>query len=150
MVAKILCSLLLFAIGIAAVYFFARTNILECTRDRHNIISAEIVRKGINYRKKEHIAPGELLRAELDALYGKKGSITYRIRLVLSSHTTFLTRVYATSYRSAANKVDRINYFIQESSLRSVSIVQDDRWGVYFMGIILWIAGIIVLMIQIP
>jgi hypothetical protein len=110
---KIFVSILLFAIGIAAVYFLARNNTLEYTRDRNNIISADIIRTGIKYRKKERIPLGELRRAELDALAQSTGSaaIPYRVRLVLSDYTIFLTSIYSSSYASTLNKVDRINYF---------------------------------------
>jgi hypothetical protein len=110
---KIFVSILLFAIGIAAVYFLARNNTLEYTRDRNNIISADIIRTGIKYRKKERIPLGELRRAELDSLAQSTGSaaIPYRVRLVLSDYTIFLTSIYSSSYASTLNKVDRINYF---------------------------------------
>jgi hypothetical protein len=148
---KIFCSLLLFAIGMTAVYFCARRNTLECTRDslsevhRSGLISANIIRTGIKYRHKEYIAAGELVRAELDPLYDRKGLTVYRIRLVLSSYSTFLTRIYSVSYGSTIDKVDRINYFIETGALRSVSIVQDDRFIGASIGVVFLIAGIIVL-----
>jgi hypothetical protein len=150
---KTVCSLLLLAIGVAVVYLCARMNTLECTRDplselqRSNIISGNITRTGVNYRNKEYIAPGELLRAELDPLYHKGGVPIYRIRLILSSYSTFLTHIYSVSYGSTIANVDRINYFIQPASLRSVSIVQDDRFGGIFIGSIFLLAGISVLII---
>jgi hypothetical protein len=144
---KIFCSLLLFAIGIAVVYFCARTNTLECTRDRNNIISADIIRTGIKYRKKERIPPGELIRAELDAFAKSTGRafLTYRIRLVLSDYPMFLTHIYSSSYASTLNKVDRINYFLDTASLRSISIAQDDRLGGFIVGMVFLMAAIIVL-----
>jgi hypothetical protein len=130
------------------VYFFARTTTLECTRDRFGVISADIIRRGINYRKKERILPGELIRAELDSL-SKSNAYTYRIRLVASSYTVFMTRMYSLG-ASTTSKVARINYFIETASLRSVSIAQDDRLSSYLIGSILWLAGITVLIIRIP
>jgi hypothetical protein len=146
---KTFCSLLLFAIGIAVVYFCGRTTTLECTRDRAGVISADIIRRGINYCKKERILPGELIRAELDSLSKSKQAGTYRIRLVLSSYTVFMTRMYSLG-NNPTSKVARINYFIETASLRSISIAQDDRLSSYLIGSILWLAGINVLMIRIP
>lgn len=146
MLIKFFLSLLLFLVGIAAVYFFSRIATMECVRDRYGVISATILRSGIRYQQKERIPAGELLRAELDAFHDSDSPTTYRIRLVALHSTIFLTPIYSSNYADVSNKVDQINYFINASSERAISITQDDRFGGYVMGAAFWMAGIIVLL----
>ncbi len=138
--------LLFFLIGAFAVYLFARTTKIECNRDRAGVISATIIRTGIKYQQRERIAAGELLRAELEAWSSNRNSSvtgnTYRIRLVALNGHLFLTRAYFAGYAEASNKVYQINYFINTPTQTYISITQDDRLIGYFLGAILWIAGL--------
>jgi hypothetical protein len=143
---KFFLSLLLFLVGGAAAYFLSRIATMECVRDRSGVISTTILRTGIRYRQKERIPAGELLRAELDALHDSDSPTTYRIRLVALNSTIFLTPIYSGNYTDVSNKVDQINYFINASSQRAISITQDDRLGGYLIGAAFWMAGVIVLL----
>jgi hypothetical protein len=147
-------------IGAAVVYLFARVTTIECSRDfiaerlrqRFGLISATIIRTGIQYRQKERISPGELLRAELDSWSKQEienSSLnTYRLRLVALNGCVFLTRSYFSGYADASNKVYQINYFINTLTERSVTITQDDRLIGYSLGTICWLLGAILIILS--
>jgi hypothetical protein len=141
--AKFLGTCLLLAISGAIVYFGARSHTIECVRDRSGRVSATITHSGINYCKKERI-PGELLRAELEV--DSEGSTSYRVRLITMKYTTFLTKTGSSNYTDLNRTIEQINYFIQESTQKSMPVTQDDRLGNYISGGIFGIAGLIVLL----
>jgi hypothetical protein len=145
----ILESLLLLAISVGVLYVFGVRSKLKCVRDPlSGLIGATITRTSINARKIEQIPAGELLRAELVESPGSGGGITYRIRLVTVSTTTILCSV-GTNHRTALlAHVDRINHFIETSSLESISIVQDYRPIGYGVGGFFGIWGLFVLFRQ--
>jgi hypothetical protein len=130
--------LLLLAIGLAIVYFFARSHTLECVRNHAGGVGATITHSGINYCKKERIPAGELLRAELEVDSSQdsegKSSTSYRVRLITMKYTTFLTNTGSSNYADASRKIEQINYFIQESTQKSMLLTQDNRLGGYIFG----------------
>jgi hypothetical protein len=153
MLIKFAFALLLFAIGTATVYFLARIHTIECVRDREGRVGATITHSGINYCKKERIAGGELLRAELevdDSLdsEGESSTTSYRVRLIAVTHTTFLTNTGSSNYVDISRKVEQINYFIHESTQKSMSLTQDARLiGYVFGGVFGIIAPLTILLI---
>jgi hypothetical protein len=142
---KFLIILVLLAIVMRIVYLFARIHTIECVRDRPGEVSATITHSGINYCKKELIPAGELLRAELEAesSQNSKGesSTIYRVRLITTTYTTFLTKTGSFNYEDISIMVEQINYFIQESTQKSMLLTQDDRLGAYMMGGMFGIVG---------
>jgi hypothetical protein len=107
---KFLLFLLPLAIGVAAVYSYARIHTIECVRDRFGKVSATITHSGIKYCKKEEIAAGELLRAELEveSSQNSKGesSTIYRVRLITTTYTTFLTKTGSFNYEDVSIMVE--------------------------------------------
>jgi hypothetical protein len=138
MFVKIFFILLCMAIGAAITYFIARTHTIECFRDRSGAVGATIIHAGINYRKKERIPAGELLRAELEAGFSQdsdgSSSTFYRVRLITLQYTTYLTQTGSSNYANATRKINEINYFIQESTQQSMSITEDNRIPGYIFG----------------
>jgi hypothetical protein len=132
------------AFGMAIVYFLARNHTIECVRDRSGRVSATITHSGINYCKKERIPAGELLRAELEV--DSEGTTSYRVRLITMKHTTFLTDTGSSNYTDLSRKIEQINYFIQESTQKSMSLTQDDRLRGYIIGGIFGIGGLFCLL----
>jgi hypothetical protein len=130
--------LLLLGIGFAIAYFLGRTHTLTCVRDRSGAISATITHSGINYCKQERIPAGELLRAELESSSSQdsegRSSTSYLVRLVGLKYTTYLTKVGSSSYADSIRKVEEINYFIHNSTQKSMSIVQDNRILAYIFA----------------
>jgi hypothetical protein len=152
MITKILFLLLFMAIGAAITYFFARTHTLECVRDRSGAVSATIIHEGINYRRKERIPAGDLLRAEVetDSSSDSDGSssTTYRVRLITMQYTTYLTQTSSNNYTNVMRRVEEINYFLHNSTQHSMSVVQDNRAGGYIFGGIMGIMAPIMILLS--
>jgi hypothetical protein len=144
---KFLLFLLPLAIGVATVYSYARIHTIECVRDRFGKVSATITHSGINYFKKEEIPAGELLRAELevDSSKDSRGEITtvYQMRLITTKDPNFSTKIRSFKSDDVIRKIEQINYFIQESNQKSMSLTQDDRLSAYIwagmVGIVVFI-----------
>lgn len=152
MLVKILFILIFMAIGGAITYFFARTHTIECFRDRSGAVGATIIHSGINYRKKERISAGELLRAELE--YGSsqdsdgESSTYYRVRIITLQYTTYLTQTGTNNYAGMIRKIDEINYFIQNSTQQGISVTQDNRIGGYIFGGIFGVLAPLIIMLS--
>ncbi len=133
--------------------YVSRIHTIECVRDSSGRVSATITRFGIIYYKKEVIPAGELLRAELEVESSEDiegQSVTYhRVRLITIKYTTFLSNVKFSDYDKASSRVEQINYFIQESTQKSMSITQDDRPIGYIFGGIFGIIALIILLTSI-
>jgi hypothetical protein len=138
MLLKIFFALLCMAIGATITYFIARIHTVQCFRDKSGAVGAIITHSGINYRRKERIPPGDLLRAELETGSSEdsegQSSTFYRVRLVTLQYTTYLTPLGTSSYANSIKKVDELNYFIHNSRQQAMSIVQDHRVGGYIFG----------------
>jgi hypothetical protein len=141
---KISWSLILFAVSIAIIHLNARVTTLECNRDLDGIISGKIIRTGINnYCNEVQIPPGDLLRAELKTISDSE-STEHSIQLVLSSKTVLLSSgISSSDCNDMTDKVNRMNCFIETSSERSISIVQDNRFMGYLGGLLFSIVGLI-------
>ncbi|WP_017293964.1 hypothetical protein [Geminocystis herdmanii] len=127
-----------FLVGIWVILSIGKVHILKCDRIEINQISCGLIQQGLISQKKTNIP--RLYNAKL-GIDSDGDSPTYRVELDTNMGMIPLSIMYSSGEKNKANKVSKINEFIQNINENSLTIKQDDRLFAYSFGGLFALAG---------
>lgn len=120
---------------------------LRCTRTEPptNQGTCQLVHRGLLGQEAQSFPLDTLLGARVDEDRNTDGDFSYRVMILTSSGNLPLTSGFSAGFISKQSKVDRINQFIRQKDIATLSLRQDDRGLRYLLGAVftLWGGGVL-------
>lgn len=126
--------------GLFVMLEVGKVSILQCDRPLPEQISCVLTRQNLLRKNTINLSTGQLKQAELGISRGDD-SDTYRVNLITDEGIIPLNNNYSSGLESKRNNVNKINQFIQDSSLSNLTVIQDDRWFGYLFGGVFALVG---------
>ena len=130
---------LIFA-GFLTLHLFGGVQTLKCDRARiDRTVACELTESGIFRQRITPIEAGQLQGATLDR---KKAN--YRVVLLTKTDRIYFTSLHRVPFGQIVQqqRVDRIEGFLQNDTLNSLEIRQNNNWFAYPLGILFLIGGV--------
>lgn len=122
-----------FGAGIFVMFEVGKINILKCSKPLPEQISCVLTRQNLLRKNTIDLPAGQLKQAELGVSSDDDG-ISYRVNLITDQGIIPLSDIYSSGSGGKRNNVNKINRFIQDSSLNNLTVMHDDRWFAYPFG----------------
>lgn len=127
-----------FIIGIVVIFMGGKTT-LNCQKIDNNQNICQLTKASL-YQTKVETLPGSIIRARVDVNEDSDGD-TYRVILITSNQEIPLTNMYSSGSKNKRVNKNKINNFLQNSSQKSLTVTQDDRFFLYPFGSIFFLVG---------
>jgi hypothetical protein len=128
------------AVGLAIGLMFGKEHTFECVRltPQTDEGTCELVSAGVRGDVEVQTLPiSELQGARVASHYDSDdGTTTYRVELLTERGDIPLTEVWSSGQSGKQQNAQDIEQFVQDQSITTLTIAQDDRWfGYLFLGI---------------